>query len=131
MLNSLALVLGSLFGSFGSVFGKGLKHFVAIYVPSTVNVDKALDENTANAAIESALRFLSTQFGGATALRANGGWVASDGSLVTESVTVVYAYAAKLSRQQLRDIKAYALGLKAQLGQEAIAVAINRKLHFV
>lgn len=113
------------------VFGEGLPHKVSVYVPSTTDVRESLDSEAANKVVDSVRRYLANLFGGATAVSAEGSWVAQDGTLVTEKVTIVYAFTPQLTRAQLLDIKRYATQLKRELGQEAIAVEIDSKLFFV
>jgi hypothetical protein len=113
------------------VFGDGLAHRVALYVPGTTHVSETLSEVDAERHISGALRFLSEQFGGATALSAQGSWVTKDGALVTEQVTIVYAFSDTLTRDKLERVHQYALWLKLTLKQEAVAVEIDGALHFV
>lgn len=110
-----------------NIFGEGLSHRVALYVPTTVNVSEVLDSETADHYIEIALRFLSQQFGGATALSAQGAWVSENGTLVIEKITIVYAFARELSTGALAALKEFAGTLKSALGQENIAVEIDGK----
>lgn len=65
---------------------------VSITVPSTVNVDGALSADNVTERVKSVAEFFAAKFGGATAQPANGYYVANDGSLVAESVTIVSAF---------------------------------------
>lgn len=115
-----------------SVFGgSGLKHRVAVYVPSTTNVNVRLDERTALEWENSALTLLSTLFGGATAMPVRGGWVTNEGTLVTENVTIVYAFVNDLTTDSLLKVREFVLRMKVALGQEAVAVEIDGQLLFV
>lgn len=118
-------VIAKVFGS------EGLSNRVALYVPSTTAVDQPLDESTAEQFVSRSLRLMSELFGGATALPASGGWVASDGKLVTERVTIVYSFTGDLTTEDLMKIKFFVESLKAEMRQEAIAVEINGRLIFV
>lgn len=107
------------------IFVDGFGHKVTLYVPGTTDVSETLSAAAANLYVESALRFLSSEFGGATALRADGSWIAQDGTLVVEQTTLVYAFAKELSTAHLRAVKQFALDLKAALRQEAVGVEID------
>ena len=69
-----------------------LRHKITVYVPATVDVDKAVD-NTAQ--VDAAAALLSGLFGGATSSPAVGYWLTSSGQLVKESTTIVFAFAAE------------------------------------
>lgn len=58
---------------------------VAIYVPSTVDVDKEVNNEQQVLQI---IKKLSLLFGGATASDAVGGWVANDGQTVIEKIKI-------------------------------------------
>ena len=96
-----------------------------------MNVSKTLDGSAADKLVSRGLRFLSESFGGATVLTARGSWVAQDGKVIIEQLTIVYAFTPRLTRAKLRTVKQFALTLKAELGQEAVALEINDKLFFV
>jgi hypothetical protein len=115
-----------------AVFGdSGMAHRIALYVPSTTAVDQAMDSDTAQAVVDEALRLFSDLFGGATALPATGGWVADNGTLVTERITIVYAFADDLSPEALETIRQFCEQMKADLMQEAIAIEVNGRLLFL
>lgn len=108
--------------------GQVMDNRVGLYVPSTQAGSLPLKRDTAEMFVNRSIRFLSEHFGGATAISAKGGWIDRSGHLVTEEVTLVYAFAGSLTSADLEQIKAYALELKADMGQEAIAVEINDML---
>ena len=62
---------------------------VAIYVPSTVNIDVAIDNSDM---VEKTAIFLSDLFGGCTACDVSGYWITQEKQLVRENPVVVYAY---------------------------------------
>lgn len=114
------------------VFGRQwLGQRVAVYVPSTRAVNEPLTTETAEAVVERTARFFSHLFGGATAQPAVGYYVASDGTLVIENITIVYAYTRRLSRHQRQAVFDYCEVLKAELGQELVTVEVNGKIRFV
>jgi hypothetical protein len=67
---------------------------VSITVPSTVNVDGAMSNEGVLQRVQEVAQFFAAKFGGATAQRAEGFYVADDGALIAESVVVVSAYVA-------------------------------------
>ena len=63
---------------------------VSIYVPSTTDVNVPVDNSEY---VRKVITKLASMFGGATASRAVGGWVAATGETIIEDVTIVYAFA--------------------------------------
>lgn len=113
------------------VFGTGLSHRIAVYVPSTTQVELELTADEHEHWVRTSLRTLSALFGGATALSAHGGWVTDQGNLVVETVTVVYSFAGDFSVSQLQAVRQLAAAIRETLGQEAVAVEIDGELFFV
>ncbi len=113
------------------VFGKGLTNKVSLYVPSTVDIRQSLTESATEEYVNRSLRFLANLFGGATALSAQGAWEAQSGDLVTEQVTIVYAFSDTLTSDHLTAVRQFCEALKRELRQEAVAVEINGELFFV
>ena len=102
---------------------------VALFVPSTVDVDRETD-NTEQ--VDSALRMFSKVFGGATAADALGCWLSGAGSLVKERVTVVFSYCSTAQLDAGIDaVVQHAEALRSAMQQEAIALEINGELYFV
>jgi hypothetical protein len=120
-LNALQWVFGS----------QWLGNRVAVYVPSTYNVNQVLTNEAAERVVGETARFLSQLFGGATSQTATGYYVASDGTLVTEEVTIVYSYTRRLSRNDRKAVFDYCRDLKLRLGQELVTVEVNGKLRFL
>ena len=99
---------------------------VALYVPSTVDVDVSVNSSEEVAA---AARFLASIFGGATATAATGYWVSEQRGLVAEQTTIVYAYGgAEAVEAALDSIEAYAVALRERMRQEAVSVEIGNEL---
>lgn len=102
---------------------------VAIYVPSTVDVDKEVNNEQQVLRI---IKKLSLLFGGATASDAVGGWVANDGQTVIEKIKIVYSYC---TSEQLKDnidtILEICENLKKEMLQEAITLEINGQVKFI
>ena len=102
---------------------------IAIFVPSTVNVDKEIDNSQY---VKTTLAKLSSIFGGATAQSAYGGWVAESGNLVTEKVTIVYANCTSEQLEaNISECVEYARQLCKKMSQECISVRVNGKLGFI
>jgi hypothetical protein len=103
---------------------------VAVYVPSTRDVSQPLTEAEHQAEVDTALREFGQWFGGATSTRAVGSWLAADGSLVKETVTIVYSFA-DLTPAQQAGVREFALDLARRLGQEGVLVEWNGKAYLV
>ena len=102
---------------------------VAIYVPSTINVNEETD-NTAQ--VIRIIRRLSELFGGATASDAVGGWVAENGQTVIEKVKIVYSFCtSEMLKQHISTIIEICDELKTEMSQEAITLEINGQVKFV
>lgn len=101
-------------------------HQLAVYVPTTVAVDRAADTTPY---IERTLAFLGTRFGGATSTPARGVWQSEAVGLVREAVHVVQTYAtgADLHRY-LPEVLAYVKMIKTELQQEAMALEVDHQL---
>lgn len=102
-----------------------LRHRVAIYVPGTNGVNTAADNARY---VRMAAALLSDAFGGATATPAVGYWMSESAGLVAEATTVVYAYATNTA---LDDVIDFCDGMKTELHQEAIALAIDDSMYFI
>lgn len=106
-----------------------LSSIVKIYVPSTKEISKKNDNSDW---INKSLALLSSCFGGATASSALGAWVANDGRLVKEGITLVFAYAMQEALENSIDaIYEFCLDMKTELSQEAIALEVNGELYLI
>lgn len=102
---------------------------VKIYVPSTINVEENFDSQEW---VEKALQFLSERFGGSTASKALGAWVSTEGKLIKESVTMVFAYATQDALEKyIEETYEFCIDMKSLLKQEAIALEINNELYLL
>ena len=102
---------------------------VAIYVPSTINVNEETD-NTAQ--VLRIIRRLSELFGGATASDAVGGWVSESGETVIEKVKIVYSFCTSDQlKEHISTIIEICEELKTEMSQEAITLEINGQVKFV
>jgi hypothetical protein len=106
-----------------------LNHALAIFVPSTMEVNQVTDNSVQ---VQAALSFLGNLFGGATSSDADGVWRSEDSGLVTEKVTIVRTFVAKKALEShLDDVIGFATELKQEMKQEAIALDIDNQLILV
>lgn len=102
---------------------------VAIYVPSTVNIDVAIDNSDM---VEKTAIFLSDLFGGCTACDVSGYWITQEKQLVRENPVVVYAYTTEDKAQEAEEkIISFVMDMKKEMQQECISVEYNNMLYFV
>lgn len=111
------------------LFSFDLNSKVAIYVPSTINVN---DECNNTQYVKSTIKQLSTWFGGATATPAIGGWVSAAGEVVVENVSIVYSFCTTEKLQEYAaDIIDLCKTIKHEMRQEAVTLEINGQVKFV
>lgn len=102
---------------------------VAIYVPSTVNVNETVSNEKQ---VMEIIKRLSVLFGGATASDAVGGWVANDGQTVIEKIKIVYSYCtSEQLKNNIDTILEICENLKNEMSQEAITLEINGQVKFI
>ena len=104
---------------------------VCIYIPSTIDVDKSIDNSlyVKNTQIE-----LVALFGGATTINnCVGSWYSDDlGKTVNENVTMVYSFTdLKTLENNVKNVWNIAYKLCKLMRQECISLEINGKLYFV
>ena len=102
---------------------------VAIYVPSTIDVNHEIDNNKY---VEKTGELLSNCFGGATSTKCVGMWMSDSKGLVKEKTTLVFAYC---STEQLEEnidtVIDFCVELKNELRQDAIALEVNGEMYFI
>ena len=102
---------------------------IAIYVPSTIDIDSPVDNS---AQVEKTAVFLSDLFGGCTACDVSGYWITQEKQLVRENPAVVYAYTTEDKAQAAEGkIIEYVMEMKKEMHQECISVEYNNRLYFV
>jgi hypothetical protein len=111
-----------------SVFGSGSRHSIAIYIPSTVDVDTVADTS---AWVDSAMSLFSDKFGGATKVDAVGAWLSPDVGLVKENVTRVYTFVQRFKKRDLESVRWWAFEMMGKLNQEAVLVEIDGEAFFL
>ncbi|MBK8989869.1 MAG: cyclic nucleotide-binding domain-containing protein [Chloroflexi bacterium] len=106
-----------------------LDHAVALFVPSTVDVNQQVDNSNQ---VKATLSFLGNLFGGATSSNAEGAWRSEESGLVTEQVTIVRTFVSKKALEaHLDDIIHFAADLKQDMKQEAVAISVDNQLILV
>ena len=106
-----------------------LNHTVALFVPSTVDVNQQTDNTTQ---VQATLSFLGNLFGGATSSNAEGAWRSEESGLVTEQVTIVRTFVSKKALDtHLDDVFNFASDLKIDMKQEAVAISVDNQLILV
>lgn len=110
-----------------NLFKLGCK--VTVYVPSTVEADKAVDNSLQ---VDKTAKMLSGCFGGATSTKALGYWVSDTAGLIKENTTIVFAYCtSEQLENSIENVIEWCLGLKTEMSQEAVALEINGEMYFV
>ena len=111
---------------------------VKFLIPSTVDVDCPVDDETFNNEVDQALLFMGETFGGATASDALGTWVSTQPpscggiNLVKEKVKSVESFCSSDDlASNIDDVIEYCVSLKERMKQEAIALLVNNELYFV
>lgn len=106
-----------------------LNHALAIFVPSTLDVNQPVDNEHQ---VQSTLEFLGQIFGGATKTNAEGVWRSEDNGLVTEQVTMVRTFVSKPALEaNLNLVVEFATQLKKEMKQEAVALSVDHQLILV
>lgn len=102
---------------------------IAIYVPSTVDVNQPTDNSDM---VRHVMLQLSDMFGGATSTPAKGGWKAATGELIIEDVTIVYSYCTpEQASEHFERIIALCKQIKRAMRQEAITLEYNNRIAFI
>lgn len=103
-----------------------LTQTVAIFIPSTMDVDQAVENE---AQVQAALSFFGNLFGGATSSDADGVWRSEESGLVVEKVSIVRSFVSERALQKnLDDVIAFAGQIKEAMKQEAVAIDVNNEL---
>lgn len=108
-----------------------LSNIVRIYVPSTIDVNKKLDQTKIDYYNDLVLKTLSKLFGGATMQEGMGGWLDQKGNIVKENVTIVYSYASTINDEIENQLVQLCEILLKDLSQESIALEINGNMNFI
>ncbi len=102
---------------------------VAVYVPSTVDKNIQVDTSKTVTAVAA---HLANLYGGSTCMETIGNYIADNGELIAEKITIVYSFT---SRKQLaktiKSILQLANTVKTELTQECVSIEVNNKLMFI
>lgn len=106
-----------------------LDKYYAIYVPTTYEVDKKINNKPFVKIISSKMAEL---FGGATIYNADGAWLAKNKKLVNEKITIVKSYCDNDTFiKNEGKIKKIAYWLCEAMKQEAVSVETSQGLQFI
>ncbi len=104
-------------------------HNIAVFIPTTMDVDKPINTDVY---VKDVLNFMAERFGGATCREASGVWNSGEVGLVGETVNIVESY---MNREDMNtyldEVVALVKKLKLELGQEAMALEVDRKLTLI
>lgn len=104
-------------------------HQIAAFIPTTAGVDRPVDTS---AYVERTITYFSRTFGGATSSQAQGAWASENAGIVSEVVHIVVSYTTEEDlSMHVDDVIDFVKVIKAELGQEAMAIEINQKLMLV
>jgi len=105
---------------------------MAVYVPSTSNIDKQINDKEMRNRVDEVSITLSNMFGGYTSSEAVGGYVASDKNLVNEKIIRVVSYSTKDSfNKNKSDLMNKLARWAAEWGQEAIGYEYEGDLYYI
>ena len=105
---------------------------LAVYVPSTQDVDKVISESELKARVDEVSKYLATTFGGFTKSERVGGFMTSQSELVTEDVVPVVSFATKSDYEANKNKLVSKLSEWARKwGQEAIGFEFEGDLYYV
>jgi hypothetical protein len=105
---------------------------LAVYVPSTQDVDKVISESELKSRVDEVSKYLATIFGGFTKSEKVGGFMTSQSELVTEDVVPVVSFATKSDYEANKNKLVSKLSEWARKwGQEAIGFEFEGDLYYV
>lgn len=106
-------------------------HRIVPIIPSTLNVNEAASAEIVSKWVKCAKVQFAQLFGGLTSHIAVGGWLSPVRGLVEEDATVVSSFTDSHGLNRLGEGKAFAAKMGRALSQVAVAVEVDRSLHFV
>ena len=107
-----------------------LDNRIAVYIPSTIDANKPINTERQ---VNRALVFLTTLFGGSTAIQsARGIWRSETLGLIEEKINIIESFCDSESlNKNLRAVRQFAREIKAELRQESIAIKVNNQLELL
>ena len=105
---------------------------VAVYVPSTSNVDKEISATEMKSRVKEVETYLAETFGGFTSSEKVGGYMSENSGIVTEKVVPVTAFATteSFSKNKSKLVNKMAVWAK-KWGQEAMGLEFEGDLYYV
>ena len=106
-----------------------LNKYFSVYVPSTYEITKKINNKPFVKQVSKAMARL---FGGATAYKAQGSWIAENKQLVNEDITIIKSYCDNetFSKSQSKVV-AIAKALAEAMKQEAVSIETAEGLQFI
>ena len=98
-------------------------HKIEIYVPNN-------DETQRNE-VTRVFRGFAERFGGASIIKAVGGWVMDDGTLATDEIAIVYSFIRLITPAIQKSLRLEAERVRDTLGEEAVTIVIDGGVRFV
>lgn len=105
---------------------------IAVYVPSTKDVDKTITATELRARVKEVEKYLAETFGGFTSAEKVGGYLSSKSSVITEKVIPVTSFASMQSFKENKSKLVNKISVWAKKwGQEAIGFEFEGDLYYV
>ena len=102
---------------------------IALYVPSTIEVDKETDNSHM---VKHVMRKLSELFGGATSTDAFGAWIDCSGNTIYERINIVYSFCtSEKASEHFGEVIALCEHIKTTMQQEAVTLEYNGQIKFI
>jgi hypothetical protein len=109
-----------------------LPYEIAVYVPSTKDVDKIITATELRARVKEVEKYLAETFGGFTSAEKVGGYLSSKSSVITEKVIPVTSFASMQSFKENKSKLVNKMSVWAKKwGQEAIGFEFEGDLYYV
>jgi len=108
-----------------------LSRKVVFYVPSTKNVGQKLTKSERRTLLTRVETLFSKAFGGSTSMQSIGTYIANDGRLIRETITLVTSYHDKETSEALAIVIPLAESIKSEYGQETIAIETETGIEFI
>jgi hypothetical protein len=108
-----------------------MKKFVSIYVTSTRDGGKPIEERQHLAVVREVAAVFSTKFGGATCTKGTGFWQSDVKGLIEEPITIVKSYHQLDPKDALAIVIPIAQAIKFRFNQEAVSVETEEGLEFI
>jgi hypothetical protein len=102
---------------------------ISVYIPSTNDVDKEIDNKEY---VDECVSIMSDLFGGATSTPCIGFWKSKEKGLVRERTTMAFAYCTDKDLDTgINTVLDFCESMRDRLKQESVAIEINGELYLV